>query len=335
MSKKWVVAALACAVFSSPLLAASGDYAEGIYRDYAAATSAAVRFEVVGLRSGAMDELAGRTMMQLTGVPKYTLVVEEQALTLAAPQFAVSDLKELYLEDLVTSVDAFEAAGFPLSQGRYRQLQVTVGIGKDQRTHRAVEFCWRAQNHCVVYDPSIDFLDSVVNNQRATKASGWAPLVTQEPVASILPANSSVKVRRCGLADFPNSTAASITWGARTVTYKSLVGLTVVTKRIGGAQAGVRCDASCRPQPYGYTNASSASAIYPNSVQCDFAHAQGTSGSSAKYVGKSGCAHRFVLGAKFNATAKGVGLGVDVTVDWTGGIDQNGGAYVTSCAYFN
>ena len=34
----------------------------------------------------------------------------------------------------------------------------------------------------------------------------------------------------------------------------------------------------------------------------------GTSGKSGRYVGKSGCSHRRVLNAKFNATAKGVGL---------------------------
>ncbi|GMU43031.1 MAG: hypothetical protein IT479_02265 [Xanthomonadales bacterium] len=336
MNKIMLWVGLGAGLLAQPVLAAPGGYAEGVYADYAAASTQALNFELKTLRVGSTEALRGSTMMELTGAPRYALVTEETGLKLDGARFAPVNLEEIYLDDLDMRAEDFEKAGFPLASGQYRLLEVRATLGKATQTHTAAEFCWSEQGHCVVFDPNIDFLDSVVNNLRERRASGWAPRFELEPVAGIDSlTGSAVKARHCGLADFPNSTAASITWGAYTVWYKSLVGLKVVEKRIGSIRAGVRCDASCRPQPYGYANASSAWAVYPNSVQCDFAHNQGTSGSSAKYVGKSGCAHRFVLGAKFNATAKGVGLGVDVQIDATGGVDQNGGAYRTACAWFN
>ncbi len=326
----------AAILFSNLTQAAVNDYAEGIYRDYSAATDNRITFKVETFDSGKLSDLVGLPMSTFTGVPAYSIYVQEQALALREAQFVSSNLDEMYLDDLDFRVEAFEKAGFPIDQGRYRQLQISVGIGEEMRSHRAIEFCWSAQGHCVMFDPSIDFIDSVVNNMRAAKASGWAPIIQGEPASWTFGSDrsdQSVKAR-CGLASHPTWTAAQITWPSRRVTYKSLVGLTVVTKNIGTIQAGLRCNSSCNPAPYGYSNASSASAIYPNSVQCDHAAAHGTSGKSGKFVGKGGCSHRFVLGAKFNATAKGVGVGVDVQLDWTGGIDTNGGHYYDTCGMF-
>lgn len=330
----WMI--LGSSLLAAPVLAAPGGYAEGVYADYAAATGEAVAFKLTPLQAGSTETLRGKKLMELTGTPRHTLVVEEQALKLEGARFVTADLKEVYLDDLDTSIESFEAVGFPLSKGQYRLFKVDVNLGKQSREQLAVEFCWAEQGHCVVFDPSIDFLNSVVANLRETRASGWAPRYELEPVPGLdLLGDHQQKARHCGLADFPNSTAAQITWGAYRATYKNLYGFVMVQKDIGGARAGVRCDSSCRPQPYGYTNASSAWANIPFSVQCDYAHAQGTSGSRAKYVGKTGCAHRVVLGAKFNATARGVGVGVEVDINSTGSVDQNGGAYLTSCAWFN
>ncbi len=326
--------AAAALLLSSFTHAAVTDYAEGIYRDYSAASSDGVQFKVETLASGSTSDLVGLPMSAFTGVPVYSIYVEEQGLSLREVQFVKSDLGEMYLDDLDFRVEEFDKAGFPVDRGQYRQLEITVGIGKDSRTHRAIEFCWSAQDHCVVFDPNVDFIDSVVNNMRAAKASGWAPQIVGEPALLTLNPGQETTAGRCGLASHPSWIAAQITWPARTVTYKSLVGLKVVTKNIGTIQAGLRCNSSCNPAPYGYSNASSASAIYPNSVQCDHAAKHGTSGKSGKFAGKGGCAHRFVLGAKMNATAKGVGVGVDVQLDWTGGLDYNGGHYYDTCGRF-
>lgn len=326
--------ATAALLLSSFTHAAVTDYAEGVYRDYSAASSDSVNFSVHTLASGDMKELVGMPMSAFTGVPAYSVYVQEEAMALREVQFVKSDLNEMYLDDLDFRVEEFDKTGFPVDHGHYRHLEITVGIGKDSRTHRAIEFCWSAQDHCVVFDPNVDFIDSVVNNMRAAKASGWAPQIVGEPAATTIDLGNETMAGRCGLASHPSWTGASITWPARTLTYKSLVGLKVVTKRIGTIQAGLRCTTSCNPAPFGYSNASSASAIYPNSVQCDHAARHGTSGKSGKFAGKGGCAHRFVLGAKLNATAKGVGVGVDVKLDWTGGLDYNGGHYYDTCGRF-
>ena len=322
------------ATLAASAQAKNSDYAERLYQDYAAATGSKVSFALTTLRAGSLKDLEDGPMRAFTGIPSYSILVSEEALKLEGAQFVTADLNEIYLEDLDFRVESFEKSGFPLESGAFRQLSVAVTVDEETRTHRAMEFCWSAQGHCVVYDPSVDFIDSVVNSMRATKASGWAPTIIGEPSIQPFKSGNGVMAGRCGLASHPTWTAAAITWPARTVKYKSLVGLVVVTKNIGSAKAGLRCTTSCNPAPYGWSNASNASAVYPNSVACDFAHVQGLSGKSGKYVGKSGCSHRFVLGAKFNATAKGVGLGVDVQIDWTGGVDQNGGAYTDTCGLF-
>ncbi len=335
ITKTLLLAALGLtATLAAPVQAKDSNYAERLYEDYAAATDGKLSFVVTTAGKGSLQDLKGRPLSVYTGVPSYSIFVVEEALKLREAQFVPADLNEIYLDDLDFKVESFEKSGFPTETGSYRQLNVAVTLGKETRNHRAMEFCWNAQGRCVVFDPSVDFIDSVVNNLRETKASGWAPTIVGEPGPMAFQGENSVKAGRCGLASHPTWIAAEITWPARTVKYKSLAQIVVVTKNIGSARAGLRCNTSCNPAPYGWANASNAHAVYPNSVACDFAHIQGTSGKSGKYVGKSGCSHRFVLGAKFNATAKGVGLGVDVQIDWTGGVDQNGGAYTDTCGLF-
>jgi len=321
--------ALGLAAVGSAQAAESG-YAESLYSDFEAASKGQVKFNIQPLRSGAVQDLAGYKLVALTGTPTYTLTTVSNALEIDSAKFDDANMKSLYLEGLDAEVNGFAEAGFPLEKGNFRQLEVQVTMGKDQRTHTAAEFCWADQGHCTVFDPSIEFLDSLINGQRERRAQGWAPTVRGE----LASAQGLEKAGTCGLASHPTWKAAQITWGSYRVSLRNIYGIEIGHKNIGSAQAGLRCNTSCYPAPYGYSNNSSASIIFPNSVQCDFAHAQGTSGRSGKYIGKTGCSHRFVLGAKFNATAKGVGLGVDVQIDSTGSVHQNGGAYVDTCGYF-
>ncbi len=326
--------ALGMTLLAATAQAATTGYAEELYQDFAQAAHGQVKVSLQELRHGDLSAYADQKAALFTGVPLYTITAASSALEIESLSFNDVNMKSLYLADLDTNLRDFDEAGFPLSGGQFRQFEVSIAIGKDARTHQAVEFCWADQGHCVVFDPNIEFLDSLVNGQRERRAQGWATTLRGEQSASAeLPGQQQAKAR-CGLASHPTWTAAQITWPAYRVSYKNLLGNEIGHANIGSAQAGLRCTSSCAPAPYGYTNASSGSIIFPNSIACDFAHNQGTSGRSGKYVGKTGCSQRTVLGAKFNAEAKGVGLGVEVTIDSAGSVKLNGGAYVDTCAYF-
>ncbi len=334
MLKKTMLVAMTLAGLGGHLSANAGGYAEAIYGEYSAATGGAIKFELATRQSGALAELKGRPLSDFLGVPNYVLQADNVALELKGLTLAPVDLKSIHLTDLAASVDGFSKAGFPVENGAYRLLEVSFGDDKAQRRHSAIEVCFAAQAHCVVFDPSIEFIDSEVNSIRAARASGWAVSEHSETTEtkSIIP-GEQLKAR-CGLASNPATTGRWWTQGSYTYTWKNLYGFTMVSKTVGGAQWGLRCDASCRPQPFGYAHASSAWANIPFSVQCDNASIGGTSGGSGKFVAKTGCAHRTVLGAKFNATRSGTGLGVEVSIDATGSVTQHGGSFQDRCAFF-
>jgi len=335
MKVQHFVASLAAAlIFSGTVSAQNDSYAEDIYRDFAELHQGVVDLEVSVLSKGSADSVGSRTMSALTGEPAYTLFVDEDSdFRLPKAAFADSNRADLYLQDLDFAVDGFAKAGYPLELGDYRLLQVAVTLGKEARTHTAVEFCWQAQGYCVVFDPNIDFLDSVVNSYRTARADGWG-LQIHEEVGSIVDESGSQAKAHCGLASNPNVTARHFSRASRVVTYKNLFGITMVQKTVGAVQAGLRCNTSCLPSPYGFANASSAWSNIPFSVACGNRANSGTSGGRGKFVAKSGCAHRTVLGAKFSATAKGVGLSVDVQIDATGSVDQNGTEYIDTCGRY-
>lgn len=336
MLKSGSLAALAALALAGSTHALASGYAEGIYGEYAAASGGAISFDLGVLETGPLNELAGQPISQFTGTPAYIVIVDNADLHLENVQILpVERVMTGYLDDLSTMVDGFAEVGFPLALGEYRLLQVRFKDGDDTREHIALEACWARQGHCVVFDPAIEFLDSEVNNLRSLRASGWAPQVFEEPAEwTLLPDGGDTISARCGLASNPNAISKSTTWGRRTRTYKNLLGITMVSKTIGEVRTGVRCDSSCRPAPFGHSHNSSAWANVPFSVACGAASRGGTSGSTGRYAGRSGCAHRTVLGAKFTATAKGVGLSVDVQIDSTGSVDVNGGVFQDSCRYF-
>ncbi len=311
---------------------AKDGYAEGLYRDYVAMSQGTVQVELSARAAGPLDTLAGKDMLSLTGAPQHSLLFDDET-DFRVPRAAYVEInrEDLYLQDLAATVDGFAKVGYPLELGDYRLLEVSTRIDGERLQHTAVEFCWNSLGHCVVFDPSIDFLDSTVNSYRAARAEGWALQIHEETDLELGETRSKA---RCGLASNPNTTSRSFSRGSRTVTYKNLYGMTMVQKSVGAVQAGLRCSSTCAPSPFGYANASSAWSNIPFSVQCGNRVNSGTSGGRGKFVSKSGCAHRTVLGAKFSATAKGVGLSADVSIDATGSIDMNGTEYIDTCGRF-
>lgn len=327
-------AALAGALLLALPAAAKDGYAEGVYRDFVAMHQGSLRIEIKAAESAPLDRLAGRDMQSLTGFPQFSLLVDDESdFRLPTARYVETNRDDLYLQDLAASVDGFAKVGYPLELGDYRLLTVSTEVDGLRQQHVAVEFCWNSLGHCVVFDPSIDFLDSTVNSYRAARAEGWALQIHEDSEVDLIGGDTRAKAR-CGLASNPSVTARSYSRGARTVTYKNLYGITMVQKTVGAVQAGLRCSSTCAPSPFGYANASSAWSNIPFSVQCGNRANSGTSGGRGKFVAKSGCAHRTVLGAKFSATAKGVGLSADVQIDATGSIDMNGTEYIDTCGRY-
>lgn len=138
----------------------------------------------------------------------------------------------------------------------------------------------------------------------------------------------------CGINGRPGQRHFGWQQPTRTSTFRNHLNMIMVQHQIGAAQSGVSCDASCRPQPWGYAHASSAWANIPFSVRCHANTNHGASGRSMRHVAYTGCSHRAVLGASLNITKGGVGLGATLNINSVGSVQLNGGALTASCAYY-
>ena len=328
-----------CAVESISDEEISTGYAEAIYADYAAASRPGlpgeqhgVQLDVQTAASGALSELAGRSFESIVGLPTYQVEAREGALELSDVHFRALNPSRVDRTELAATVDGFDGVGLPLAEGRYRKLDVTVSIGGAVQRHRAVELCWNALGHCVVFDPNIEFLDSIVNGQRQRRAEGWAPRLQTEPRQKSSPDGNALAV--CGLSSNPSITSRSWTWSPYSLVYKNVYGITMVTKNLGGQQSGIRCDSSCNPAPFGYSNSSSAFANIPYSVDCGNKFVSGITDRSGKFEAETKCSHNLIFTAKADATASGVGVSIDIVWDTTGSIDSNGGQTIDTCGFF-
>jgi hypothetical protein len=319
--------ALACAAALPAFAADTRGYAENIYAEYAG--NQGVSFAVETIRSGSLSDIAPLSMEQLVGPATYLVEGDDKATSVENVRVAPLDANKVNTEAFSARVSGFEDVGLPLDKGSYRLLQITVEADKQLARHQAAEFCWSSLNHCVVFDPNIEFIDSVVNGHRELKAQGYAPRAGFEPV------DKSKAVMGCALASDTRYIAKWWTWGAYKRTYKNVYGITMVTKNMGGQQAGIRCNTSCYPAPFGYSHSSSAFANVPFSVQCDNAFGAGTTGRRGKFDAESKCAHRLAFSAKAEASVASRGsVAVDIKWDTTGSIDGNGGQMIDTCGYF-
>lgn len=309
------------------------DYAEGVYRDFSAASGDAVSFEVRTMAAGPMSRLQGRSFVQLTGEPSYRLGFgETRESRIAGPAFGAAPAQTDRTE-LDGDIGGFDIVGLPSRLGAYRILAVTARTGGQTREHRALEFCWKSLDHCVVYDPQIEFLDSVVNNYRTAKAEGYGPRI-QEQLPEPVPAGQVGIQAVCRLASNTGIIGRSLTWSSRSLTYKNLYGITVVQKTLGGQQVGITCSSTCKPSMYGYSNQSSASANLGFSADCGNRHATGITGGKGTAHSQTRCTHKTFGGAKADVSVNGSGASINLSWDLSGSVDSSGGSLTDTCAYF-
>ena len=319
---------------------ASGDpatkhgYAERLYADYAADNDTGVGIAVTTIATGSMKTLSGMTIQRVVGAPAHHVEADDGALRVSGTHFAPFDANKVNYAELDGLVDAFDGVGYPIADGAYRLLDVDVAIGNESKRHRAVEFCWPAQQHCVVFDPTIEFLDAIVAGHRTRKADGWAPRVVygSPSVADAVPPEG------CGLASRPYATSRSTWWGRYKIEYYNLLGQTIIRKQMGAQEIGIRCNASCNVSPYATSEGSSAQTFGGGtaySVDCGNAAGWGSTGNTAKAEAETKCSHRLTFGARADASVSNFGsLAVDVQWNTQGSIDTRGGQMIDSCGYY-
>lgn len=302
-------------------------YAEGLYADYAAASDHTILFEIETLERGRLAELGGTSFGELISVPGHRIDASESGLAITNLALTKNAAEGHGAHDLGFTPADLEEVGYPVEMGTFRKLQVGVSLGDEILTHQAIELCWQEIDHCYVVDPVIVFLDSIVQENRRLRAEGWGPKVLVD--------RSATTKASCGLASSPSHIGISYTWGAYTRTYKNVYGMTLVTKNLGSQQSAIRCNSSCDPAPYGYSNSSSCSGTLGWTCACDNAFGVGITGSTGKWIAETRCTHKFTFSAKASASVTNYGS-ASVDINWTlgGGVDGNGGQIVDSCGYF-
>jgi hypothetical protein len=327
------VLALACAIrIEAAPKAAPDGYAEGVYAEYSAAAGRSVLFSVRSVAAGTLAELSGAPLADVVGLPAYVVEAVQAGLDIRRPRYAPADSRTMDLSELEATVEGFEQVGYPLALGRYRRLLVTVAIGADLRTHQALEFCWASLGRCAVLDPSVAFLQSMVDNRRRLAAEGWGPRLMYVPREAGDPdAPGAV----CGLASNPSVKDRYYYWRAYWVEYKNVFGMVLVRKDLGAQKSGIRCDVNCNPQPYGYSNVSSGYGTLGWNAACDNDFGYGASGGTGKWIAETKCTHKWVGSATANASVSNIGsLSVSIAWNVDGGIDQNGGQIIDTCGYY-
>src|SRR5690606_26307843 len=140
MFKTRILAAAAALLLAAPLHAATGNYAEDLYREYAAASGDALSFDLKVIESGPLAELSGYPVGHFTGTPDYLVFADNAGLNLSeVKMYPAEQVKTGYLDDLQATVDGFGEAGFPVDMGQYRLLAVSLKAGEHNREHVSLE----------------------------------------------------------------------------------------------------------------------------------------------------------------------------------------------------
>lgn len=307
----------------------SRSYAETIYDEYAASSGGTVSFKVAELQSGPLAKIKGFEFVALIGSPTQVLRASDNGFYTSEHTLEKTDSQSAEFADLFARPEDMAKVGYPVENGQFRLLQVAMMVGHEVSDHKALELCWGAQNYCHLLDPSVEFIDSIANNRIQLRAEGIGPVIEHEE-------SNSLEKSRCGLASNPSWVGKTTTYPARNLKYRNVFKNVLVNKDLGGQQSGIRCDSSCKAQPFGYSNPSSAQGYLGWRTACDhnFHSGRNSTQTTAKYIGITGCSHRYAAAAKFIVTKKGVGTGVDLNIDVAGSEDRNGGFVFDTCGRF-
>jgi hypothetical protein len=196
------------AAFAAPL-AKRAEYAEKIYNEYAASADDKVSFDLSVASQGRLKDLLGKPFSAIINLPQRKLTASDDGFVTAGHAFENVQANSPELSVMNKTVADFEAIGYPVAEGSYRVLDVITTMGRDVSSHKAIEFCWKSQFHCVLLDPSIEFIDSIANNRIKLMAEGAGPTVTT--VATTAPATQGITAPAAWPATMRSSRKPSIT----------------------------------------------------------------------------------------------------------------------------
>jgi hypothetical protein len=318
--------------------ATSRGYAESTYAEYAAGTGNQIAFDVKTLTTGSLTQIANIPFGQLVATTDHLVDADQVGTELRAPRFVApytQGFDVFMASELKNTAMGFETvAGHPVKLGVYRKLEVSTTIGSETRQHEALEFCWASLGHCVVVDPTVMFMDSMVKNRRRLVSQGWGPKVVEEP-RTVAPSGEMGTTAVCGLASNPATTNKVSNWGGYWIEYYNAFGGVLIRKDLGAQQSGIRCNTSCAPSPYGYSYASSCQGFLGWSCDCDNKFGYGTTGGTGKWIAESKCTHKYAFAANASASVSNLGS-ASVTINWSldGTPDGNGGQMMDTCGYY-
>ncbi len=310
----------------------SETHAQEVYGHYQDAAGGRVRFDVTTVESGRVNAVLGRSVNELLGVPDFRLTLEELGTEITSVKQQARDAAtDEWAQPVMLST--FASLGRDLDEGTYRILSVHTELEGKQLTHRALQVCFGSDG-CVVMDPAVERLESFAEDRARLLAEGWKVETKVQELGDVRP--QAV----CTLSSNFNAVSRSLTWSSRTITYKNLYGITVVTHRLGGQQTGISCyvsSGSCRAGTFGYSNASSCDANL--GFNCDCANTGAQSGATtpaARAWSETKCEHKNVLQGSANVSWSRGGTGANFSISWStsgGTVNSNGGTQYDTCGW--
>jgi len=303
-------------------------YAEDLYAEYAAATGHRVRFEVEVLTEGTLEEIDGKPFGGLLSVPRHRVRGSLFGTQIRNPRFVTPAQDPVKLRDLEYTVKQFDDLDYPIGFGAYRKLRIGVTLDGESKGHEALELCWPAVKRCVVVDPVVVHVQSVVDTRLRLSAEGWgAKVEIHRPEKPSGPEPSGA----CRLAGHPQWDSVLYRWDAWSMDYKDALGAVILHKEMGAQEAGIRCAGTsretCRPTPLGGSLPASCR-VEDSSYTCACGNAFSFTalGSSARATSEARCSHS----ATQQAAAK-----VDGDLRWelAGEVDGNGGEVLDTCVW--
>ncbi|HEY5923170.1 MAG TPA: hypothetical protein VIV11_15935 [Kofleriaceae bacterium] len=318
--------------------APQGSYAEAVYDNYEQAAGGKIDFEVAVIEEGALAAIAQRPLVEvLGGVAADWIVFEARGTELVQIGRGARNTATDEWTNPPALTD-FDAMGYPVAQGAYRLFDVRATIDGVVTTHRSLEACWEALDHCVVVDPVVMQLDGYFQNRQRWLAEGWAPeIIAGDEPAEALDPDFAAATRYCKLSRY-GTTSKRFSWPAKYAAGFNALGWKLYENHIGAQEVSIRCyvnsNGNCKAAASSSSAGSSCSTFFPGwSCDCDNIDHFGYTGSTARTAAQTKCVDNFG-GASINAGISG--SGASFSVSWTissGSLYTNGGTYTDTCIW--
>ena len=315
-------------------------YAEALYSDYAAFSGDEIAFSLVTKSQGIAKGQAHSLLRSFIMPASYNVKADHLPNRLQKIEFEPFKYENLELFNKQI-LKEYQSEGFPSNDATYRILVVQTRIGTDERSHEALELCWKAQDKCTVIDAGVDDLESAVMNIRRIRASGSAPTVDG---GSVDTGENGSKATTLACRTVSDPTVSSRTWtvpaevqyGPKTCG----VSTPCYSIEIPRQQMGIRCvvdQGMCVARPWAESSTSKFVRNRGNwSFHCDGKGYTGSVDSNTKTVAVgSGCGVKAGLNVDVSFSIKFCGSGASLSVCPS----SNGTKYyagrdvIDSCAY--